>query len=132
MVDRWVDQVQQAVGTGRVANWWKEVGKRQLEMEGMSPGEVEEFWQSVTWFWGSESTEEERAFNVDSRLAKMEVDGTGQVGNVKREGDGQVEKMIEAKTRSSEQQAMLQEKVAEKLWDLRRARVREGGGAKPF
>ena len=88
----------------------------------------------------------------------MEVDGTGQVANAKREGDGQMEKMIEAKTRSSEQQAMLQEKVAEKLWDLRRwntilldahlilfhilldahlilshrARVREGGGAKPF
>ena len=50
----------------------------------------------------------------------MEVDGTGQVTNAKREGDGQVEKMIEAKTRSVEQQAMLQEKVAEKLWDLRR------------
>ena len=42
------------------------------------------------------------------RLAKMEV------------ANAKVDKMIEAKTRSSEQQAMLQEKVAEKLWDLRR------------
>ena len=48
------------------------------------------------------------------RLAKMEVDGARQVANAK------VDKMIEAKTRSMEQQAMLQEKVAEKLWDLRR------------
>ena len=74
---------------------------------------VEEFWQSVTWFWGSEATEEERLVNVE-RLAKMEVDGARQVANAK------VDKMIEAKTRSMEQQAMLQEKVAEKLWDLRR------------
>ena len=44
----------------------------------------------------------------------MEVDGARQVANAK------VDKMIEAKTRSMEQQAMLQEKGAEKLWDLRR------------
>ena len=44
----------------------------------------------------------------------MEDDGARQVANAK------VDKMIEAKTRSMEQQAMLQEKVAEKLWDLRR------------
>ena len=44
----------------------------------------------------------------------MEVDGARQVANA------EVDKMIEAKTRSMEQQAMLQEKVAEKLWDLRR------------
>ena len=44
----------------------------------------------------------------------MEVDGARQVA------DAKVDKMIEAKTRSMEQQAMLQEKVAEKLWDLRR------------
>ena len=52
--------------------------------------------------------EEERLANVDTRLVKMEV------------ANAKVEKMIEAKARSVEQQAMLQEKVAEKLWDLRR------------
>ena len=58
--------------------------------------------------------EEERLVNVDSRLAKMEVDGGEQAANAK------ADKMVEAKARSVEEQAMLQEKVAEKLWDLRR------------
>ena len=57
--------------------------------------------------------EEERLFNVE-KVAKMEVGGARQVVNA------EVDKMIEAKARSVEQQAMLQEKVAEKLWDLRR------------
>ena len=48
--------------------------------------------------------EEDRLANVDSRLIKMEA------------ANAKVKNMIEAK----EQQAMLQEKVAEKLWDLRR------------
>ena len=38
----------------------------------------------------------------------------GQAANAK------ADKMIETKARSVEEQAMLQEKVAEKLWDLRR------------
>ena len=58
--------------------------------------------------------EEERLVNVDNRLAKMEVDVGGQAANAK------ADKMIETKARSVEEQAMLQEKVAEKLWDLRR------------
>ena len=58
--------------------------------------------------------EEERLANVDSRLAKMEVDVGEQADNAK------ADKMVEAKARSVEEQAMLQEKVAEKLWDLRR------------
>ena len=48
------------------------------------------------------------------KVAKMEVGGARQVVNA------EVDKKIEAKARSVEQQAMLQEKVAEKLWDLRR------------
>ena len=59
--------------------------------------------------------EEERLVNVDSRLAKMEVDGV-----IRQADNAKADKMIEAKARSVEEQAMLQEKVAEKLWDLRR------------
>ena len=58
--------------------------------------------------------EEERLVNVESRLAKMEVDVGEQAANAK------ADKINETKARSVEEQAMLQEKVAEKLWDLRR------------
>lgn len=103
MVDRWVDQVQQAIDAGQVTNWWEEVGKRQLEMEGMTAKEVEEFWQSVTWFWGGEAILEERPES-----------------SVKLDWRAEVKEQVDKKTDTMEQQAMLREKVAEKIWDLRR------------
>ena len=65
--------------------------------------QVQEFWQSVTWFWGGEAILEERPENSVKLDWKAEV---------KEQGD--------MKTDPMEQQAMLQEKVAEKIWDLRR------------
>ena len=47
----------------------------------------------------------------EDKLVKLELDGNSQT-------NAKMDKMFEAKT--MEQQAMLQEKVAEKLWDLRR------------
>ena len=90
--------------------------------------QVQEFWQSVTWFWGGEAILEERPGN-----------------SVKPDWRAEVKEQVDKKTDTMEQQAMLQEKVAEKIWDLRRwllvlstknfllkagifrARVREGG-----
>ena len=63
---------------------------------------VQEFWQSVTWFWGGEAIPEERPETAVKLDWKAEV------------------KEQEKKTDTMEQQAMLQEKVAEKIWDLRR------------
>ena len=51
-----------------------------------------------------------RQVNED-KLVKLELDGNSHT-------NAKMDKMFEAKT--MEQQAMLQEKVAEKLWDLRR------------
>ena len=47
----------------------------------------------------------------EDKLVKLELDGNSHT-------NAKMDKMFEAKT--MEQQAMLQEKVAEKLWDLRR------------
>ena len=51
-----------------------------------------------------------RQVNED-KLVKLELNGNSHT-------NAKMDKMFEAKT--MEQQAMLQEKVAEKLWDLRR------------
>ena len=63
----------------------------------------QEFWQSVTWFWGGEAILEERPEN-----------------SVKLDWKAEVKEQVDKKTDTMEQQAMLQEKVAEKIWDLRR------------
>ena len=47
----------------------------------------------------------------EDKLVKLELNGNSHT-------NAKMDKMFEAKT--MEQQAMLQEKVAEKLWDLRR------------
>ena len=47
----------------------------------------------------------------EDKLVKLELDGNSHT-------NAKMDKMFEAKT--MEQQVMLQEKVAEKLWDLRR------------
>ena len=65
--------------------------------------QVQEFWQSVTWFWGGEAIPEERPEN-----------------SVKPDWKAEVKEQVEKKTDTMEQQAMLQEKVAGKIWDLRR------------
>ena len=65
--------------------------------------QVQEFWQSVTWFWGGEAILEERPETA-----------------VKLDWKAEVKEQVDKKTDTMEQQAMLQEKVAEKIWDLRR------------
>ena len=57
-----------------------------------------------------EEVDGNRQVNED-KLVKLELNGNSHT-------NAKMDKMFEAKT--MEQQAMLQEKVAEKLWDLRR------------
>ena len=57
----------------------------------------------MTWFWGGEAILEERPEN-----------------SVKPDWRAEVKEQVDKKTDTMEQQAMLQEKVAEKIWDLRR------------
>ena len=57
----------------------------------------------MTWFWCGEAIPEERPETT-----------------VKLDWKAEVKEQVEKKTDTMEQQAMLQEKVAEKIWDLRR------------
>ena len=57
----------------------------------------------MTWFWGGEAILKERPETT-----------------VKPDWRAEVKEQVDKKTDTMEQQAMLQEKVAEKIWDLRR------------
>ena len=57
----------------------------------------------MTWFWGGEAIPKERPETA-----------------VKPDWKVEVKEQVDKKTDTMEQQAMLQEKVAEKIWDLRR------------